>query len=53
MANPLRKTMVYLGLADEEFEYDNNQAAPSAPVTRTSSPGWTDAATRRAPTGPR
>jgi len=30
MANPLRKTMVYLGLADEEFEYDN--AAPLAPV---------------------
>ena len=28
MANPLRKTMVYLGLADEEFEYD----APSAPA---------------------
>ncbi|MEO7122527.1 MAG: cell division protein SepF, partial [Lacisediminihabitans sp.] len=21
MANPLRKTMVYLGLADEEFDY--------------------------------
>ncbi len=30
MANPLRKTMVYLGLADEEFDYDN--AAPSAPA---------------------
>jgi cell division inhibitor SepF len=28
MANPLRKTMVYLGLADEEFDYD----APSAPA---------------------
>ena len=26
MANPLRKTMVYLGLADEEFDYE--QAAP-------------------------
>jgi len=35
MANPLRKTMVYLGLADEEFEYDNNQAAPSAPAQAT------------------
>lgn len=23
MANPLRKTMVYLGLADEEFDYDD------------------------------
>jgi cell division inhibitor SepF len=34
MANPLRKTMVYLGLADEELEYDEApaQAAPVAPV---------------------
>lgn len=30
MANPLRKTMVYLGLADEEFDYDGG--APSAPA---------------------
>ena len=30
MANPLRKTMVYLGLADEEYDYDT--AAPAAPV---------------------
>ena len=30
MANPLRKTMVYLGLADEEFDYD--AATPSAPA---------------------
>jgi cell division inhibitor SepF len=30
MANPLRKTMVYLGLADEEYDYDN--VAPVAPV---------------------
>jgi cell division inhibitor SepF len=30
MANPLRKTMVYLGLADEELEYD--EAAPAAPA---------------------
>jgi hypothetical protein len=28
MANPLRKTMVYLGLADEEYD----DAVPSAPV---------------------
>ncbi|MFP7760300.1 cell division protein SepF [Marisediminicola sp. LYQ85] len=27
MANPLRKTMVYLGLADEEFDYDEQDAA--------------------------
>ncbi len=36
MANPLRKTMVYLGLADEEFDYDGGHAgvpsAPAAPV---------------------
>ena len=30
MANPLRKTMVYLGLADEELEYEST--APSAPA---------------------
>jgi cell division inhibitor SepF len=30
MANPLRKTMVYLGLADEEYDYE--PAAPSAPA---------------------
>ena len=30
MANPLRKTMVYLGLADEEFDYEDE--APQAPV---------------------
>ncbi len=32
MANPLRKTMVYLGLADEELEYETPEAAPVAPV---------------------
>jgi cell division inhibitor SepF len=30
MANPLRKTMVYLGLADEEYDYE--AAQPSAPA---------------------
>jgi cell division inhibitor SepF len=33
MANPLRKTMVYLGLADEELEYEtpqNNQPQPQS-----------------------
>ena len=34
MANPLRKTMVYLGLADEEYD-DHLPAAPVAPVTST------------------
>jgi cell division inhibitor SepF len=33
MANPLRKTMVYLGLADEEYD-DAMPAAPVAPVSR-------------------
>ena len=32
MTNPLRKTMVYLGLADEELEYDQAPQAQSAPV---------------------
>jgi cell division inhibitor SepF len=32
MANPLRKTMVYLGLADEDYD-DHVPAAPVAPVT--------------------
>ncbi|NEM90017.1 cell division protein SepF [Galbitalea soli] len=39
MANPLRKTMVYLGLADEEFDYEADAApaaaaAPVAPVAQ-------------------
>ncbi|WP_022880644.1 cell division protein SepF [Gryllotalpicola ginsengisoli] len=32
MANPLKKTMVYLGLADEEFEYEEEHARESAPA---------------------
>jgi cell division inhibitor SepF len=32
MANPLRKTMVYLGLADEDYDYEQGPAAPVAPV---------------------
>jgi cell division inhibitor SepF len=32
MANPLRKTMVYLGLADEEFDYEDAAPAPVAPA---------------------
>lgn len=35
MANPLRKTMVYLGLADEDYEYEQGApVAPAAPVSR-------------------
>ena len=38
MANPLRKTMVYLGLADEEFDYeDETPQAPAAPVAHATS----------------
>jgi cell division inhibitor SepF len=32
MANPLRKTMVYLGLADEDYEYEQGPSAPAAPA---------------------
>ena len=35
MANPLRKTMVYLGLADEEYDYEAAQpSAPAQPATQ-------------------
>lgn len=39
MSNPLRKTMVYLGLADEEVEYEQSTAAhaPAAAAASTSS----------------
>jgi cell division inhibitor SepF len=35
MANPLRKTMVYLGLADEELEYDEQVEETPAPAAKT------------------
>ena len=47
MANPLRKTMVYLGLADEDYEDE----LPSAPVAPTS-PGYDRPAPGRAPVTP-
>jgi cell division inhibitor SepF len=49
MANPLRKTMVYLGLADEEYEYEAaaQPSAPAAPVAHA-----TPAAANRAPVTP-
>jgi len=34
MANPLRKTMVYLGLADEEFDYQDAPPVVPAPAAR-------------------
>lgn len=48
MSNPLRKTMVYLGLADEEFDYDENTQAMAAPVAAAPQ----DAAANRAPVTP-
>jgi cell division inhibitor SepF len=39
MANPLRKTMVYLGLADEDYDYDQGApVAPAAPVAHQGAP---------------
>ncbi|MEO8527786.1 MAG: cell division protein SepF [Pseudolysinimonas sp.] len=38
MANPLRKTMVYLGLADEEYD-DHMPSAPVAPMAQSSGRG--------------
>jgi cell division inhibitor SepF len=46
MSNPLRKTMVYLGLADEEVEYDQHPTAPAV-----TAPAGT-AAAQRAPVTP-
>ena len=37
MSNPLRKTMVYLGLADEEVEYEQAHTA-AAPVVAAAAP---------------
>lgn len=37
MANPLRKTMVYLGLADEDYDYEG-PSAPAAPVAHHQAP---------------
>ena len=34
MANPLRKTMVYLGLADEEFDYEDDASAQQPASTQ-------------------
>jgi len=50
MANPLRKTMVYLGLADEEYEYDAAAQQPSAPAAPVAPA--TPATANRAPVTP-
>ncbi|MEV1130632.1 cell division protein SepF [Agromyces sp. NPDC049794] len=39
MSNPLKKTMVYLGLADEELEQEQQAApAPAAPIVHAATP---------------
>jgi cell division inhibitor SepF len=57
MANPLRKTMVYLGLADEDYDYDQGApAAPSAPVAHhqvTAGPGRAPVTPLRRSSNPR
>lgn len=57
MANPLRKTMVYLGLADEEFDYEEKQppaqSAPAAqPAAAHAAPHAPHTAAGRAPVTP-
>ncbi len=47
MSNPLRKTMVYLGLADEEYDYDEAPQTAVAPVAAAPQPQ-----TSRAPVTP-
>jgi cell division inhibitor SepF len=55
MANPLRKTMVYLGLADEEYD-DAAPVAPAAPVAAahpaSSSGSSSSSSSNRAPVTP-
>jgi cell division inhibitor SepF len=50
MANPLRKTMVYLGLADEDYDYE--PAAPAAPAAPATPVAHTAPAANRAPVTP-
>ncbi|NRD07433.1 cell division protein SepF [Rathayibacter agropyri] len=38
MANPLKKTMVYLGLADEEVGYERTEPVEAAPAATNRSP---------------
>lgn len=52
MTNPLRKTMVYLGLADEEVQYEGAPAAPAASAPATSSTPSAAPAPQRAPVTP-
>jgi cell division inhibitor SepF len=53
MTNPLKKTMVYLGLADEELEYEESPQQPHAvPVQAVSHPSPVPPSTGRAPVTP-
>jgi cell division inhibitor SepF len=53
MANPLRKTMVYLGLADEEFDYDAGvPSAPAQPVAHVNREQSREQQPNRAPVTP-
>lgn len=38
MANPLRKTMVYLGLADEDYDYEEPKREEAAPAAQQHKP---------------
>ncbi len=51
MSNPLKKTMVYLGLADEELEYEEPEQAAPAKQPQSSASGAAPAS-NRAPVTP-
>jgi cell division inhibitor SepF len=51
MANPLRKTMVYLGLADEDYDDIVVPTAPAAPVARQESGKRAEVTPLRRPAG--
>lgn len=54
MTNPLKKTMVYLGLADEELDYDEQPPVREAPVAAVPqpAPARREPAATRAPVTP-
>jgi len=52
MSNPLKKTMVYLGLADEELEYETPAAANVSAVPTPSSQSNSGQSSGRAPVTP-
>jgi cell division inhibitor SepF len=52
MANPLRKTMVYLGLADEELEYDEPEQRPQPAPTAQPAPRQSASAAHASPVAP-